>query len=141
MSIHLFVDNSSVVKNSTLRAEKKYQNMLLASASHELRTPLNAINANIAILEESATTESEREAIHAIKTSISLQLSLIEDILDLGKMENDRFELKESTFYLKDLIEEIYNIFKVQIEGKGLKFPIKVEGLGTDIADYLLKTD
>ena len=57
-------------------------------------------------------------------------ISLIDDIMDLAKMDGQAFEIQESHFLLDELLKEIEEIFSMQIEGKGLKFITSCDFIG-----------
>lgn len=64
---------------------------MLASTSHEFRTPVNAINHGIKVLQNLVTSEAEQRTIDMMQGSVDMLLSLIDDILDLAKLENGAF--------------------------------------------------
>ncbi|MBI1891240.1 MAG: response regulator [Burkholderiales bacterium] len=95
----------------------------LASMSHELRTPLNAILGYAQILKREKTL-NERQAIglHTIQQSGEHLLTLINDILDLAKIEAGKLELYPNAFNLPAFLRVIGNIIRVKAEQKDLLF-------------------
>ncbi len=126
---------------ASLRAEaaNKAKSEFLANMSHELRTPLNSIIGFSKVMIEGLTgaiTDEQKNFIHYIYESGNHLLSLINDILDLSKVEAGKMELELSEFNLKELIEESL----IMVKEKAFKHNIKVkaeieEGIDTIIAD------
>jgi len=103
----------------------------LANMSHELRTPLNAILGFTQLLgDDRNLTESQREKVRVITRSGEHLLSLINDILDISKIEAGRMELHESVFDLGQFIEDIRDMFEQRCRKKGLSLYVEtLEGL------------
>ncbi len=95
----------------------------LANMSHELRTPLNGILGYTQIFKlDRSLTAKQQEGIEIIHHSAEHLLALINDVLDLSKIEARKLEVKPSQFNLPDLIKNITAITKVRTEEKGLSF-------------------
>lgn len=95
----------------------------LANMSHELRTPLNGILGYAQILGRSQTLPTkERNSINIIHQCGSHLLTLINDILDLSKIEARKLELNPVGVYLPTLLQGVVEIFKIKSEQKGIKF-------------------
>ncbi len=95
----------------------------LSSMSHEIRTPLNAIIGldNIA-LRDPNISETTRDELEKIGSSARHLLSLINDILDMSRIESGRMELRQEAFSLQDLLAQICVIVHGQCDEKGLCF-------------------
>jgi PAS domain S-box-containing protein len=107
------------------RAEAEDANRMksefLANMSHEIRTPLNAIIGFSTILEEKAEgNKLFKEYLHNIIHSSNVLLNLINDILDLSKVEAGRMVLSPSSVNLKNLIHEVIAIFSIKAHDKGI---------------------
>ncbi len=93
----------------------------LANMSHELRTPLNAILGYANILKQQKNiTEKQHQQIETIRSSGDHLLNLINDLLDMGKIEVQKMELTESEFDLPKLLQQIFNITKVKADERRL---------------------
>ena len=93
----------------------------LANMSHELRTPLNAILGYAQILKRQANlTVTQRNQLETLHRSGEHLLTLINDILDLGKIEAQRMEVDEAPFSLRAMLQQVFDITKVKVEEKGL---------------------
>ena len=103
----------------------------LSSMSHEIRTPMNAIIGldNIALRDPNISPQT-RDELEKIGSSARHLLSLINDILDMSRIESGRMELKEEAFSFRDFLEQICIIIHGQCEDKGLHFECnKIEPL------------
>lgn len=107
----------------------------IANMSHEIRSPLNAILGFGQILREREIDKKKSHFIEAIYSSGKLLLTIINDILDLSKIESGKLELQYSPVSIKVLIEEINGIFAHNIKEKGLDFSISIP---TDFPNTLL---
>ncbi|AUI70137.1 response regulator [Beggiatoa leptomitoformis] len=95
----------------------------LANMSHELRTPLNGILGYAQILRhDSNLTPQQQEGINIIQRSGEYLLTLINDILDLSKIEADRMELYPSDFNLGQFINNVVELFRMRAEQKDIRF-------------------
>ncbi len=95
----------------------------LAHMSHELRTPLNGILGYAQILKrDAALHEAHKENVEIIQRSGEHLLTLINDVLDLAKIEAGKFELRLGDFSLPDLLQGVTEIARVRAEQKGLAF-------------------
>ncbi len=106
----------------------------LANISHELRTPLNGILGYAQILLRQEIDNSHKDSIRIIQQSGKYLLTLINDILDLSKIEADKLELHQHDFLLLDFIQSLEDIFAVRTHSKGIGFQVmlgKDSGFGT----------
>ena len=95
----------------------------LASMSHELRTPLNGILGYAQILKrDTALSDKQKAGIEVIQRSGDHLLTLINDILDLAKIEAQKLEVQLSDFQLPECLKQIANIIRVRAEQAGLTF-------------------
>jgi signal transduction histidine kinase/DNA-binding response OmpR family regulator len=95
----------------------------LANMSHELRTPLNGILGYAQILENSKTlTEEEKHGISIIHSCGLNLLTLINDILDISKIEAHKMELQPTDFYLPSFLQGVVEICRFKAEEKNIDF-------------------
>ncbi|MEN8261078.1 MAG: response regulator, partial [Pseudomonadota bacterium] len=98
----------------------------LANVSHELRTPLNGVLGYAQILQMSqAMPEDLRESVNVIRQSGDYLLTLINDILDLSKIEADKLELEKNVFNFGEFLRGIADMFYLRAEEKGVPFQFK----------------
>jgi signal transduction histidine kinase/DNA-binding response OmpR family regulator/HAMP domain-containing protein len=117
-------------KAEELELGSKYKSEFLANMSHELRTPLNSILILSQILAANKTSNldpKQIESAKAIHASGSELLALINEILDLSKVEAGRLELYIEEVRLLDLIADVKRVFKDVADHKGLSFDITLD--------------
>lgn len=97
----------------------------LSRMSHEIRTPMNAIIglSNVASLSGEATP-AIRSDLEKINTSAQFLLSLVNDILDMSKIENDKMHIELAPLRLRTLAERLNSMFCFQAEEKGISFEV-----------------
>ena len=103
------------------------KSQFLSSISHELRTPLNGVlgYAQILLRDGSASAE-QRHNLHAIESCGQHLLTLIDDVLDLAKIESGKIEIQESTCDLYDLLESVSNIVRERVDAKALSYELDI---------------
>ncbi len=111
----------------------------LANMSHEIRTPMNGILGFADLLEDQGFTVEERhEYIKIIKKSGVRMLNIINDLIDISKVESGQMEISNSETNVNEQIEYIYTFFKLEAERKGLQIffqnglPVKEAVIETD---------
>ena len=111
------------LKNAKLSAERAngLKSEFLANMSHELRTPLNAVLGFTQLLNtDKNLTDSQVEKLNIISRSGEHLLGLINDILDISKIEAGKIELHESTFNLREFTEDLKQMLDLKCKTKGL---------------------
>lgn len=106
------------------------KSVFLANMSHEIRTPLNAVTGFSELLSSLVSDEKQCSYLSAIKQAGKSLLTLINDILDLSKIESGRLETNFSFIDLNTFLDEIRQIFTVQAANKNVAFE-------TDISEEL----
>ncbi|PZV27395.1 MAG: hypothetical protein DCF12_04860 [Snowella sp.] len=99
----------------------------LANMSHEIRTPMNAILGFSDLLQGMTTDERYQSYLQAIRSSGKTLMSLINDILDLSKIEAGKLQLSYEGINLRGLISDIQQIFSVKAAEKGIKLLATVD--------------
>ena len=125
-------------KADELERSGKYKSEFLANMSHELRTPLNSIILLSSLLQRNTKKTLSADDIKKAKTvyeSGNELLRLINDILDLSKVESGKMKIIIDSFESKDLLEGIKDVFEYTAIDKGLQFHIVDEYNGTISSD------
>lgn len=104
-------------------AANSAKSRFLSSMSHEIRSPLNSIIGYAHILQKDpAIPGNRRQAVETLKRSGEHLAALIEDILDIARIEARKFEFKNAPFNFPQFIDHLVQIYKAQAEDKGLMF-------------------
>ncbi len=96
----------------------------LAAMSHEIRTPLNGVLGMAQLLLETRPSPKQRELIATIQSSGETLLTLIDEILDLSRIEAGHVEITRAAFRPRDLLDEIERTVAPSVEGKRLAFSV-----------------
>ena len=116
-------ERSLRVAKEQAESASRAKSLFLANMSHEIRTPMNAVLGYTQLIEADAELpEKYRRPLKAIRVAGNHLISLIDDILDISKIEAGAMELNLRDFDLGDLIEDISEMFAMRCEQKGLQW-------------------
>ncbi len=130
-------ENITSLKESKKIAENDSQEKMnfLANMSHEIRTPLNSIIGFTSVLLEKKEYELESQELNIIMNSSNHLIDVINDILDIAKLEQHKFELESKEISIRKIIAQINEMFQLKIDEKRLDYNSIVE---LDVPDYLM---
>lgn len=123
------------LKDATIQAQKLAEaaeqasiakSQFLANMSHEIRTPMNGVIGMAGLLLDAGLSEEQRRYAERIKTSGEILLDLINDILDLSKIEAGKMELEEADFDLLHLLDDVAFQVRIRCDEKGLRWALDV---------------
>jgi len=115
----LFHDLTDIVEAKDAAEEaNKAKSAFLATMSHEMRTPLNAIIGTTQIFRTSDSPEKQVQMMRTIKNASSSLLGVINDILDMSKIESGLLEMNEEVFELEEVVSSVVSVMRQHIEEK-----------------------
>ena len=121
----------ATVRSKKLADAEQEANMaksaFLATMSHEIRTPLNSIIGFSEMLQDSELSDEQRADLEAIQTSGSLLLELINDILDLSKIESGKANLNVTLIRLDEVVREVTSVFRLSLKRRGINLMVEVD--------------
>ncbi|PLX15627.1 MAG: hypothetical protein C0599_16515 [Salinivirgaceae bacterium] len=119
--------NELEIANREIRRSAKLKEQFLANTSHEMRTPLNVIIGYSNLLQNSDLNNKQNNYVENIRSSGEHLKVIINDLLDLSKIEADKLELIETSFDYRRVIINTFNIFRIEAESKGINAEMEIK--------------
>jgi len=115
------------VRKTQADAESKQKSAFLANMSHEIRTPLNAIIGMSSIGKTATDTERKDYCLLKIEDASNHLLGVINDILDMSKIEANKFEFSETEFHFEKMLQRVVNVVSFRIDEKQQKLTLNID--------------
>ena len=129
-------NNLHLVKSKENAAQgKKAKETFLANMSHELRTPVNGIIGLTALLRKTTLDEQQNSMIDLMEVSSQSLLGVINDVLDISKMDAGKFTIHRSSNNLHDLLRSVYGLLKFKADEGNIEFLLEI---APDVPVYVM---
>jgi two-component system sensor histidine kinase ChiS len=122
-----------MVQKERAQQSEKFKQQFLANMSHEIRTPMNAVMGMTNLVLDTPINEKQRFYMQGIKNSSDALLHIINDILDLSKMEAGKMEVENIDFSISVLIEQVKQLLQHKADEKEIELITNIDGNIPDI--------
>ena len=110
-----------------LKEASKIKEQFVANISHEIRTPMNAVLGFAGLLQKTTLDKNQHEYVKAIRSSAENLLTIINDILDLSRIESGMMHIETLPFNLRELLDSLTTMLNVKARNRGLYLRTEVE--------------
>ncbi len=119
--------NSTSEEKQIAESANLAKSEFLANMSHEIRTPMNTVVGMCHLVLKTGLTDKQKSYINNIHTAGDLLLGIINDILDLSKIEAGKLDIESIPFLLDEVIQRQFNLLTFKAQEKGLKFHLEID--------------
>lgn len=130
------ITDLQAAKQQAERSEE-LKSQFLANMSHEIRTPMNGVMGLLGVLQQKVTLPEHAALVNKINDAASTLLTIVNDILDLSKIEADKLHVESVDCELKEVLLRVNRIYAAQAKNKGIKLALDVKELNHSF----IKTD
>lgn len=120
------IEQELIAARGAAEAASRAKSEFLSSMSHEMRTPMNAILGMAELLEETTLDAQQAEYLQLMRSNGDVLLRLINDILDLARIESGRLSLEHTEFDLVELLSDVIDTFAARARESGLRLNVRV---------------
>ena len=124
------MEEAARAMQEALRAKNEF----LAVVSHEIRTPMNGVLGTAQLLQMTEMTEEQRRYVEAIQSSGETLLALINDILDLSKLDSGKVYLDQRPLHLRGVVKEVIELLRAQAQKKDLYLDTEI---ATEVPEWM----
>jgi signal transduction histidine kinase/CheY-like chemotaxis protein len=115
------------LEESRQKAEESLETrkLFLANISHEIRTPISAISGMSGILADTEISETQKQYVNAIQSSSKSLMVIVNDILDMSKLESGKFSAEFIPFEIRSVLDPLYTTYLLRTDEKGIAFSVE----------------
>ncbi|GAB2674631.1 ATP-binding protein [Aliiglaciecola aliphaticivorans] len=137
IGVLIFYHDVTKSKNLELKAQRarehaeqanQIKSQFLANMSHEIRTPINGVLGLLDLCMHTQLNEQQTEYLNRANFSAKLLMQIVNDVLDLSKIESGHFELEQHHFCFEDILLQVENLFTSQAQAKNIALNTKIVG-------------
>jgi PAS domain S-box-containing protein len=114
---------------------KKVKETFLANMSHELRTPVNGIIGLTNLMRKTQMNDQQKGMLDLLETSSQSLLAVINDVLDISKIEAGKFSIVRSVNNLRSIVKSVYALLKFKADEKSIEFLLEI---ADDVPEYIM---
>jgi|GEM_PF-2810071 len=121
-------DYEESLRSAAERAQSAYRakSSFVANMSHEIRTPLNAVIGLSFLLEKTSLDTKQGELVSKIKLASKTLLSIVNNVLDMSKIDASELVIERAPFNMADLIDDLGKLIEVQLNNKSVQFRVEL---------------
>ncbi|MGE5677576.1 MAG: PAS domain S-box protein, partial [Pseudomonadota bacterium] len=121
------IEEELEASKQSAEAANTLKSQFIANMSHEIRTPMHAILGYSSLMKETAKDEQSIKYLNSIQKAGNMLMNLINDILDLSKIESGKLELEDGYVDIRKLFEDIREVFSLRAEERNIRLEIHIE--------------
>lgn len=110
-----------------LDSANRAKSTFLATISHEIRTPLNAMLGNLELLDKAPDPSRQKSRLHSVTSAARMLLDMLNNVLDMTKIEADRMTLEAASFRIDELVRDVVELFEPVAAAKGVALCAEVD--------------
>jgi signal transduction histidine kinase/ligand-binding sensor domain-containing protein/ActR/RegA family two-component response regulator len=118
-----------------LRSASAHKSAFLARMSHELRSPMNGVVVAAELLQDTELDENQQDLVSTLQVSSETVLDVVNDVLDLSRIESGHAELRPEAFELGELFDQLLAMFRWRIAARGVELVFEVDQPLVVVAD------
>lgn len=117
---HKNMEQNLIIATEAAQKANTAKSVFLSNTSHEIRTPMTGLIGMLELISKDELTDRQKDYLSKARSSANLLINIINDILDLSKIEAGKLEIREQSFVLKDLLDSIIDSLRPISDKKSL---------------------